>query len=902
VPDNGAPSTRGEGLIEQEDGAKALAKDGGQDGDIRLFKTLNESVETWRIAPAESEYRKRRISAAAAKKWRTRVAERTGSYLKQSPTQKILDAMQERTCMSISSAFEEIGTHTWNMEHSKDAGHTLPDDDSWMSLLFNHRTSEINFKDPVFPANVSSLYHNGKTPAEGSGHDVGKNVASWRRIKDIFSVTKFVKLSICIRPSANDYQKLDGLEVADEASFLNAEDPGPLAKNGNAIRGYLNAAKNILSKAYNGSKKEFSETLTPHISAWFFPNGLHGSSKHYDAWFQLASSCSYFKMKEVQVRIMEQTEQHIDVVAKVTLGAPKIELFSDGTEAGDVRQGGLGDCYFLGALSIIANSQDRLMRIFPTIRKELQVTPSPLRYIACFGGTKTVFDQEYNAEGIYAVRFHRYGETRIVVVDDYLPCDSNGWPVYAQPPATSAEIWPLIVEKAYAKLNGSYEMIVGGDEAEALAELSGGVPYNQLSLQQITPADAERMIEDHSILVGASRKLKGTFSGLIGNHAYSVLKTVKIPRLDLHLVQLRNPWGEGGEWSAAWSDGDEKNWKKLTSAEKRRIGQANVNDGKFFMAVKDFERAFDTLFACAMLDNDKWTSHRVSSSWRGDSAGGRDAMHCNPQFQLTVGEDCDAYFYLRLPSRRPQGLNIDPASCKVHIFKKSIPHKRVVYFETSKVLNSDSPFQKGGFTEACCRLKKDDSPFAIVASAWDAGFEKEFFLEVHTNAPSTFEAFSKNKSLPVCDFCGKKLPRDRSEITVYVSGEVLHTHCIDAYNESKAEKCLQCNGPIQGKYYSIGEEGSVHEECYSAFNASRANKCLYCDSPILGSYYTIETEGQVHAECYTKFKALRADKCIKCGGPIIKIPGEFSGAYYNNDAGGKYHEECFGHDESHLVI
>jgi hypothetical protein len=41
--------------------------------------------------------------------------------------------------------------------------------------------------------------------------------------------------------------------------------------------------------------------------------------------------------------------------------APTPKLFVDGVEAGDVIQGALGDCYFLGSLSVVATRKDLLM-------------------------------------------------------------------------------------------------------------------------------------------------------------------------------------------------------------------------------------------------------------------------------------------------------------------------------------------------------------------------------------------------------------------------------------------------------------------------------------------------------------------------------------------------------------
>jgi len=53
-----------------------------------------------------------------------------------------------------------------------------------------------------------------------------------------------------------------------------------------------------------------------------------------------------------------------------------------------------------------------------------------------------------NPEGVYAVRFYKDGEWRIVVIDDYIPVSKkSGQPLFAKPSDGSAEIWAILVEK-----------------------------------------------------------------------------------------------------------------------------------------------------------------------------------------------------------------------------------------------------------------------------------------------------------------------------------------------------------------------------------------------------------------------------------------------------------------------
>jgi hypothetical protein len=46
-----------------------------------------------------------------------------------------------------------------------------------------------------------------------------------------------------------------------------------------------------------------------------------------------------------------------------------------------------------------------------------------------------------------------------IVVDDYVPVNKNGEPIFCQP--NKNEFWVPILEKAWAKVNGSYANIIG---------------------------------------------------------------------------------------------------------------------------------------------------------------------------------------------------------------------------------------------------------------------------------------------------------------------------------------------------------------------------------------------------------------------------------------------------------
>merc|ERR1712176_8419 len=82
--------------------------------------------------------------------------------------------------------------------------------------------------------------------------------------------------------------------------------------------------------------------------------------------------------------------------------------------------------------------------------------------------------EENPAEGRYTFCFHK---TELngwvhVTIDDWLPLDANGQPLFARA-AVPGILWPALFEKAYAKLHKTYHALDRGVEVDALADLTG---------------------------------------------------------------------------------------------------------------------------------------------------------------------------------------------------------------------------------------------------------------------------------------------------------------------------------------------------------------------------------------------------------------------------------------------
>jgi calpain-15 len=78
--------------------------------------------------------------------------------------------------------------------------------------------------------------------------------------------------------------------------------------------------------------------------------------------------------------------------------------------------------------------------------------------------------KEVNDAGIYLMSFYINGIKTPVVVDDYIPTRGEG-PCFAR--SNDGELWVCLMEKAWAKLYGTYARMEGGDPAFAAVHLNG---------------------------------------------------------------------------------------------------------------------------------------------------------------------------------------------------------------------------------------------------------------------------------------------------------------------------------------------------------------------------------------------------------------------------------------------
>ena len=254
-----------------------------------------------------------------------------------------------------------------------------------------------------------------------------------------------------------------------------------------------------------------------------------------------------------------------------------LELFKDEVSPLDIIQGALGDCNLLCALSCLSEVPGAIQELFLL--------------------------KEQNPFGLYAVRLCKDGVWQSVVLDDFIPCGGElKTPCFSQ--CLGGEIWVMVLEKAWAKLNGSYENTELTSLPQCLSDLTGA-PTRSLSCGENIWEDLVLSKEKNYIVCASASSTKSSQKlletvGLIGSLSYAVLRTAEAGE---RLIKLRNPWSKA-EWNGDWSDKSEKWTPKL----KRKLEVTEAEDGMFWMSFQDFIYYFSCVTVCEITSGFVYSS------------------------------------------------------------------------------------------------------------------------------------------------------------------------------------------------------------------------------------------------------------------------------------------------------
>jgi len=239
----------------------------------------------------------------------------------------------------------------------------------------------------------------------------------------------------------------------------------------------------------------------------------------------------------------------------------------------DIKQGALGDCWFLASIAALAEFPELILKLFP--------------------------QQQCSKYGVYEIACFKNGKETTVIVDDYFPCNPcTQKPCYSHSPGNY--IWVMLLEKAWAKLHGSYERIESGVPVRAMMDLCG-CPGRSISFhdddvcQEVQSGQLFDKLCDYDdkgflMVTGTPgyddmskhEDLKNGSGGIVPGHAYT-LKTARTESGGSRLMEMRNPWGKY-EWNGDWCDKSDRWTADKLDELSHTLDQ---DDGLFWISDKD---------------------------------------------------------------------------------------------------------------------------------------------------------------------------------------------------------------------------------------------------------------------------------------------------------------------------
>uniref|UniRef100_A0A8C1NFF9 Calpain 9 n=1 Tax=Cyprinus carpio TaxID=7962 RepID=A0A8C1NFF9_CYPCA len=414
------------------------------------------------------------------------------------------------------------------------------------------------------------------------------------------------------------------------------------------------------------------------------------------------------------------------------------KFITGGATRTDICQGQLGDCWLLAAIASLTLHEDTLKRVVPHDQG---------------------FDRGY--AGIFHFKFWQHNKWLDVVVDDRLPCVRNNL-VFVHS-ADQTEFWSALLEKAYAKLNGSYESLKGGSTMEAMEDFTGGVgemyetknPPSNLFLILKKAVERGSMLGCSIDITSSAESEAQTTTGLVKGHAYSItgVEEVNYRGAKVQLIRVRNPWGQV-EWNGPWSD-NSREWNTIDSSEKTRLLHNSLDDGEFWMEFGDFKANYDKIEICNLtadsLSDDvrkKWEVNLFEGNWiRGSTAGGCrnyiDTFWTNPQFKLRLDHPddgdklCSVIVALMQKNRRrlrKEGLDLETIGFAIYEAPDDQDHQGKDFFRYNASKARSRTYVN--MREVSERFRMPPGNYLLVPTTFQPHHEADFLIRI----------FSENKA------------------------------------------------------------------------------------------------------------------------------------------------------------
>eukprot|EP00746_Dinoflagellata_sp_MGD_P009165 gnl/MRDRNA2_/MRDRNA2_118517_c0_seq1.p1 gnl/MRDRNA2_/MRDRNA2_118517_c0~~gnl/MRDRNA2_/MRDRNA2_118517_c0_seq1.p1 ORF type:complete len:808 (-),score=156.28 gnl/MRDRNA2_/MRDRNA2_118517_c0_seq1:3-2426(-) len=564
---------------------------------------------------------------------------------------------------------------------------------------------------------------------------------------------------------------------------------------------------------------------------------------------------------------------------------PSLTLFS-GIDPNDLYQGDLGDCWLVAAFAALAEFPDSISNVFK--------------------------ERDISANGSYTIRLYSYelGDWKDVQIDDRLPC-SYGNAAYVKI-TYDGEIWPCLLEKAFAKYCGGYNELIGGTSAFAFGAMTGCTDLIDISknaagkwtvaqpiwvTDKVSELNENKILDDsvndmdflemlaefdeNDFVMAASVAKSGVDFGLVEDHCYSLISVKKnVCGKGFNLIQLRNSWG-AGEWEGDWGDSSNL-WDKHPDV-KLECGKVDADDGLFWIGHQDFCAHFQNAMICKIT--------------LGKSRSKAAAEYQKDQF--AQGKDALAKSSPGLVKSREDGVATSAVTQCVECGSKFGEGNSTFYQHEDGALCATCMDKRRLKCEACGEHILEGKAVAVDGK----NYHKDCFAcltckqpitgryaKIKLAASSQFGGYICNvcadDQRPKCCVCKESI----SSGGIKVNGATYHASCFT---------CSTCQVPINGRYVQLGDAGQATSGGHATFQcmgcaesklpkgavpaSEPVKNCSGCGKEFgPGVSYYMHGEGKTYCgECNDANKPI----CAGCQQPI-------SGAILTA-AGNKYHPPCF---------
>ena len=199
------------------------------------------------------------------------------------------------------------------------------------------------------------------------------------------------------------------------------------------------------------------------------------------------------------------------------------------------------------------------------------------------------------------------GEFQIVYLDDYFPCiKGTSVPYFTKP--TTFELWFMLLEKAWAKINGGYGNILVGNPSQIFRFLTGFCceQIDNVLFDEQNYLNLLKNSNDSKEVMCLSTKDGDDVEqmGLIKGHNYIIINVVEINDKDnekIMLFKLKNPIPSDNIWKGDWSN-ESDNWTEEINNQLNE-DEIQTNKNEFYINIHDILKYFNRTDICHILFN-----------------------------------------------------------------------------------------------------------------------------------------------------------------------------------------------------------------------------------------------------------------------------------------------------------